>query len=140
MRLILWLIIHCSAVMPSQTSSIEQITEWHTAKGWNGCGYHYVIRRSGDIEVGRPENVVGAHCYNYNRNSIGVCYEGGLDAKGKPADTRTPEQKKAMLNLLTELKKKYPNAVIVGHNEFSNKACPCFDAVKEYSQLNGNQK
>lgn len=135
MRLILWLIIHCSAVMPSQTSSIEQITEWHVAKGWNGPAYHYNIRRNGDIEIGRPENVVGAHCLNYNRNSIGICYEGGLDEKGKPADTRTPEQKKVMLNLLIELKKKYPNAVIASHNEFSNKACPCFDAAKEYQFL-----
>lgn len=135
MRLILWLIIHCSAVMPSQTSSIEQITEWHVAKGWNGPGYHYNIRRNGDIEIGRPEEVVGAHCLHYNRNSIGICYEGGLDDKGKPADTRTPEQKKAMLNLLIELKKKYPNAVIASHNEFSNKACPCFDAAKEYQFL-----
>jgi hypothetical protein len=107
----------------------------HVAKGWNGPGYHYNIRRNGDIEIGRPEEVVGAHCLHYNRNSIGICYEGGLDDKGKPADTRTPEQKKAMLNLLTELKKRYPNAVIVGHNAFSNKACPCFDAAKEYKDL-----
>ena len=127
--------IHCSASRCDRDYSFEALDKDHRSRGWNGCGYHYVIRRSGDIEVGRPENVVGAHCYNYNRNSIGVCYEGGLDAKGKPADTRTPEQKKAMLNLLTELKKKYPNAVIVGHNEFSNKACPCFDAAEEYKDL-----
>lgn len=124
MRLILWLIFHCSAVMPSQTSSIE----WHVAKGWNEPGYHYNIRRNGDVEIGRPENVVGAHYLNYNRNSIGICYEGGIDDKGKPADTRTPEQKKAMLNL----KKMYPNAVITDQNAFSNKACPRFDAAKEY--------
>ena len=83
----------------------------------------------------RPEEVVGAHCLNYNRNSVGICYEGGLDDKGKPTDTRTPKQKKVMLNLLTELKKKYPNAIIVGHNDFSNKACPYFDAAKEYKDL-----
>ncbi|MBO7067911.1 MAG: N-acetylmuramoyl-L-alanine amidase [Bacteroidaceae bacterium] len=136
MRIITLLIIHCSAVMPFQTSSVEQINEWHLAKGWaNGCGYHYVVRRSGEIEVGRPEEMVGAHCLNHNRHSLGICYEGGLDENGKAADTRTPEQKEAMLYLLKELKKKYPKAIIVSHSIFSNKSCPCFDAAKEYQDL-----
>lgn len=136
MRFITLLIIHCSAVMPFQTSSVEQINEWHLAKGWsNGCGYHYVIRRDGAIEKGRPDEMVGAHCLNHNRHSLGICYEGGLDANGNPADTRTKAQKESMLNLLTELKKQHPNAVIVGHSTFTNKACPCFDAAKEYGDL-----
>lgn len=106
------------------------------AKGWsNGCGYHYVIRRDGSIEKGRPDEMVGAHCLNHNRHSIGICYEGGLDGNGNPADTRTEAQKESMLNLLTELKKQHPNALIVGHSTFSNKACPCFDAAKEYKDL-----
>lgn len=88
MRFITLLIIHCSAVMPFQTSSVEQINEWHLARGWsNGCGYHYVIRRDGTIEKGRPDEMVGAHCLNHNRHSLGICYEGGLDANGNPADT-----------------------------------------------------
>jgi N-acetyl-anhydromuramyl-L-alanine amidase AmpD len=136
MRLITLLIIHCSAVMPFQTSSVEQINQWHLARGWkNGVGYHYVIRRDGKIEKGRPEEMVGAHCLNHNKHSIGLCYEGGLDAKGNPADTRTDAQKKAMRDLLIELKKKYPNALIIGHNAFSNKSCPCFDAAEEYKNL-----
>lgn len=118
------------------TSSVKQINDWHLAKGWkNGCGYHYVIRRSGEIEVGRPEEMIGAHCLNHNRHSIGICYEGGLDANGEPADTRTLEQKASMLMLLTDLKKKYPKAIIVSHNTFSNKDCPCFDAASEYKDL-----
>ena len=130
------LIIHCSAVMPYQTSSVEQINNWHLAKGWtNGCGYHYVIRRDGSIEKGRPDEMVGAHCLKHNRHSLGICYEGGLDANGNHTDTRTPEQKESMRILLTELTKKYPKALIVGHNTFSNKDCPCFDAVKEYQDL-----
>ncbi len=136
MRIITLLIIHCSAVLPFQTSSVEQINEWHLARGWaNGCGYHYVIRRDGSIEKGRPDEMIGAHCLNHNRHSIGICYEGGLDVNGKPADTRTEAQKESMLNLLTELKKQHPNALIVGHSTFSNKACPCFDAAKEYKDL-----
>ena len=94
-----------------------------------------MIRRNGSIEKGRPDEMIGAHCLNHNRHSLGICYEGGLDANGKPADTRTPEQKESMLNLLTELKKKYPHAIIVGHNTLCNKDCPCFDAVMEYRDL-----
>ena len=135
MRLITMLIIHCSAVMPFQTSSVESIRAYHISKGWSDCGYHYVIRRDGSIEKGRPEEMIGAHCLNHNKHSIGVCYEGGLDSNGKPADTRTPQQKETMLNLLSELKKKYPNAIIVGHNTFSSKKCPCFNAEQEYKDL-----
>ena len=79
--------------------------------------------------------MVGAHCLNHNKHSIGICYEGGLDENGKPADTRTPEQKKSMRKLLEDLKKDYPNALIVGHNTFNKfKDCPCFD-ISEYDDL-----
>lgn len=140
MRLITLLIIHCSAVMPFQTSSVEQINQWHLAKGWsNGCGYHYVIRRDGSIEKGRPEEMVGAHCLNHNRHSIGICYEGGIDAQGNHTDTRTDAQKKSMRELLVDLTERYPNALIVSHNTFSNKDCPCFDAAKEYKDLQPKQ-
>ena len=112
------------------------------ARSWKlGIGYHYVVRRDGQIEPGRPEWLTGAHCRNHNAHSIGVCYEGGLDIRGQPADTRTEAQKKALRRLLKALKERYPRALIVGHHDLNPlKACPCFDAVKEYSQLNGNQK
>lgn len=135
MRTITLLIIHCSAVRPNQTSSAAQIDQWHKKRGWKCIGYHYVIRRDGSIERGRPESMVGAHCLNHNQHSIGICYEGGLDANGKPADTRTPEQKASMRALLVKLKQSYPRALIMGHNVFANKACPCFDAAKEYQDL-----
>lgn len=118
---------------PEQRSSAKQIDQWHRNLGWQGIGYHYVVRRDGTIETGRPEAKVGAHCREHNNHSIGVCYEGGLDAKGNPADTRTAAQKLSLLKLLSELKQRYPNALIVGHNVFNRyKACPCFDAAKEY--------
>lgn len=121
--------------MPFQTSSVKQIDNWHHERGWkNGCGYHYVIRRNGNIEKGRPVEMVGAHCLNHNKHSIGICYEGGLNENGHAADTRTPEQKRAIRKLLEELKKAFPKAVIVGHNTFANKDCPCFD-ISEYADL-----
>ena len=135
MRTITLIIIHCSAVRLNQTSSAAQIDQWHKKRGWKCIGYHYVIRRDGSIERGRPESMVGAHCLNHNQHSIGVCYEGGLDANGKAADTRTPKQKAAMRALLVVLKQSYPRALIMGHNTFNQKACPCFDAASEYAAL-----
>ena len=137
MRTITLIVVHCSAVRPGQTSSAAQIDTWHRRQGWKlGIGYHYVVRRDGQIEAGRPEWLTGAHCQNHNAHSIGVCYEGGLDIRGKPADTRTEAQRQALRRLLKELKERYPRALIVGHHDLNPlKACPCFDAVKEYSQL-----
>ena len=152
MRTITLIIIHCSAVRPNQTSSAKKIDEWHKDRGFKCIGYHYVIRRDGTIELGRPEWMVGAHCHvkgqNHNKYSIGVCYEGGLDIRGQPADTRTAEQKQTMRRLLEELHARYPRAMIVGHRDLiatprsdlqvrksSGKDCPCFDAVHEYWDL-----
>ena len=137
MRAITLIVIHCSAVKPDQLSSAAQIDSWHRQRGYHlGIGYHYVIRRNGDIEPGRPEWMVGAHCLNHNKYSIGVCYEGGLDARGQPADTRTAEQKSAMRKLLEDLHKRHPRAVIVGHRDLSHdRDCPCFDAVSEFADL-----
>ena len=136
MRVITLLVVHCSAVTPDQTSSAAQIDTWHRQRGWKfGIGYHYVIRRDGTIEPGRPEWMVGAHCLNHNAHSICICYEGGLDIRGKEADTRTPAQKIAMRQLLEELRQRYPRALIVGHHDLDpRKPCPCFD-VAEYADL-----
>ena len=138
MRTITLIIIHCSAVRPDQTSSAAQIDTWHRKQGWKlGIGYHYVVRRDGQIEPGRPEYLVGVHCLNHNRHSIGVCYEGGLNAKGAAADTRTPAQKHALVALLRSLKQDYPDARIIGHHDLPwvRKDCPCFDARAEYAEL-----
>ena len=138
MRKITLIVVHCSTVRPSQSSSAAQIDSWHRKeRHWKlGIGYHYVVRRDGTIEPGRPEEQIGAHCLNHNRHSIGVCYEGGLDIRGQPADTRTAEQKQAMRQLLEELHGRYPRAIIVGHHDLNpGKNCPCYDAAREYADL-----
>ena len=139
MRLITLIIIHCSAVRPDQTSSAAQIDTWHRRDNhWKfGIGYHYVVRRDGSIEPGRPEWQVGAHCLNHNAHSIGVCYEGGLDIRGQPTDTRTEAQKTSLRTLLEELHKRYPRALIVGHRDLDpTKECPGFKNVaREYADL-----
>ena len=138
MRMITLIVLHCSAVRPDQTSSVAQIDTWHRDRGFKfGVGYHYVVRRNGEIEAGRPEWLVGAHCVNHNKYSIGVCYEGGLNARGQPADTRTPEQKAALRRLLEILHRHYPKAVIVGHHDLNPmKDGPCIKNVtQEYADL-----
>ena len=138
MRTITLIIVHCSAVRPNRMSSAAQIDTWHRERGFHlGIGYHYVIRRNGAIEPGRPEWLIGAHCKNHNAHSIGICYEGGLDIRGQPADTRTPAQKAAMRTLLEELHGRYPRAVIVGHHDLNpQKPCPSIEnVVHEYADL-----
>ena len=136
MRTITLIIIHCSATPEGKNYTVQDIDSWHKARGWKGIGYHYVIYRDGSIHKGRPEEQVGAHCMNHNKHSIGICYIGGTTADNKKAkDTRTEAQKRSLRALLVELKQSYPRALIMGHNVFANKSCPCFDAAKEYADL-----
>lgn len=128
MRKINKIIIHCSATPEGRDVTVDTIRIWHKKRGFNDIGYHYVIYRDGSIHGGRPEDKQGAHCQGQNANSIGICYIGGMDKDNKKAkDTRTDQQKKALLNLCRMLLKKYPDAQIHGHYEFDNKACPSFD-------------
>lgn len=131
MREISEIIIHCSATKAGQDFRAKDIDIWHRARGWRKIGYHYVIDLDGTIEEGRKEHEIGAHCRDHNAQSIGICYVGGLNWLGMPADTRTNRQKHSLWKLITELKERYPNATVHGHNEFARKACPCFN-VKEW--------
>lgn len=136
MRSISQIIIHCSATPAGKDFTVQQIRQWHLARGFRDIGYHYVIYRDGSVHKGRPLEQAGAHCVGHNRHSIGICYIGGLAINGKtPADTRTEAQKAAINMLLKELHAKFPNATVHGHREYANKACPCFDAKTEYKEL-----
>lgn len=135
------IIVHCSATPEGENYTVEQIRQMHLQRGFSDIGYHWYIDRDGNIFKGRSESISGAHTIGQNSHSIGVCYCGGCpprsvknwDKQGK--DTRTPAQKAAILKLLRELKGRYPNTTIHGHREFANKACPSFDAAKEYAGL-----
>ena len=136
MRKINEIIVHCAATREGRDFTVEDITRWHKARGFATIGYHYVIYRDGSIHEGRPLEQIGAHCVGHNKHSIGICYIGGCASDGKtPKDTRTPEQKEALLALLRRLKARFPNATIHGHRDFAAKACPSFDAFREYRQL-----
>ena len=136
MRKINEIIVHCAATREGRDFTVEDITRWHKARGFATIGYHFVIYRDGSIHEGRPLEQVGAHCVGHNKHSIGICYIGGCASDGKtPKDTRTSEQKEALLALLRRLKARFPNATIHGHRDFAAKACPSFDAFREYRQL-----
>ena len=135
-RKITEIIVHCSATPEGKDFAVADITRWHKQRGFRTIGYHYVVYRDGSVHLGRPEGEIGANCTGHNAVSIGVCYIGGLAADGKTAkDTRTKEQREALTMLLRRLRAKYPNAKIYGHRDFAAKACPSFDARKEYASL-----
>jgi N-acetylmuramoyl-L-alanine amidase len=130
------IVVHCAATPPDMDIGADEIRKWHTDKGWSDIGYHYVIRRSGDVETGRPESVKGAHTYGYNTNSLGVCMVGGVDAKGKPDSNFTANQYAALERTLHSLTAKYPSAEVAGHRDFDNgKACPSFDVNAFWSSM-----
>lgn len=135
MRNINLIIVHCSATPEGRNVSVADIDRWHRERGFDGIGYHYVVYIDGSVHEGRPLNKVGAHCKGHNAHSIGICYVGGVDLNGKPKDTRTLAQKDALVNLLMRLKRRFPKAVIRGHRDFAAKACPSFDATKEYAGI-----
>lgn len=129
------IIVHCTATREGKDYTVNEVRQWHKARGFSDIGYHYLIGLKGRLEEGRDLSIAGAHCVGHNTHSIGVCYVGGLDSEGNPKDTRTREQKIALKVLLTNLKKALPDAEIHGHCDFAAKACPCFDAKEEYQNL-----
>ena len=133
-----YLVVHCSATRQDRDYPVEQLLRDHKTRGFRTVGYHFYIRKDGTVTQHRRLLEVGAHCRPYNRCSIGICYEGGLDAKGCPSDTRTPSQRRELLQLLIRLKRLFPAARIYGHCELPGtqpKSCPCFSPASEYGWL-----
>ena len=133
-RQINMIVVHCSATRSNTDYTVQQLYHDHVeVNHWRYIGYHFYIRRSGEVECTRPLDRMGAHARGYNAHSIGICYEGGLDNRYYPADTRTPEQKRAMARLIVQLHQQFPGiSKVLGHNDLPGvqKVCPCFDATQ----------
>lgn len=148
--------VHCTATKEGQKVTIEDIDKWHKERGFSKqpysghyCGYHFVIALDGTIMQGRKIREKGAHVTNFNANSIGVCYVGGLDNNGKAKDTRTAAQRDSLIWLISQLKTILKIKKVQGHRDYSPdlngngiiersewiKECPCFDAIPEYKDL-----
>lgn len=129
-----YIVIHCSETKPSMDDvDVNWIRRLHTGKGWIDVGYHYVIKRDGTIEVGRPDDTVGAGVRGHNHDSIHICLVGGLAENGKsgkgPWETNfTAEQWVALWQQIAALKITYPDAEVVGHRDLDARFCPTFDA------------
>ena len=143
MRFINLIVVHCSATRCYRSYTEHDLTTDCLRRGFSGAGYHFYIRKNGDIKTLRPLERPGAHARGYNAHSIGICYEGGLNERGRPADTRTDFQKHSLRALVLLLLKDYPGSRLCGHRDLSPdlngngeiepeewiKECPCFDAA-----------
>jgi hypothetical protein len=128
------IVVHCAATKPHQDIGVAEIRRWHMDPNYPGgpfgdIGYHYVIRRSGRFEVGRPEWAIGAHVAGSNRRSVGLCLVGGVDAENRPCFNYTRAQMDTLEAMLITLKESYVDSDIIGHRDVPGvtKACPCFD-------------
>ena len=141
MREINLIVVHCSATRADRDFTENDLEVCHRHRGFNGAGYHFYIRKNGDIKNTRPLEKPGAHALGYNAHSIGICYEGGLDVRYRPADTRTEWQKHSLRVLIRTLLMDYPGCRVCGHRDLSPdrngdgrispeewvKECPCFE-------------
>lgn len=141
MRNIERIFIHCTA--SSNTATRESILNEFQRRGWRNPGYHYLVEAKGTVHQLLDEKEVSNGVIGYNATAINIAYIGGVNAEGKIADTRTIEQKAAIVHLLLELRERYPKARIMGHRDIWSlnnpqkwkKQCPAFNASKEYEAI-----
>lgn len=136
-----FLVLHCSATRSNQNYSVEQLRRDHIKRGFYDIGYHFYIQKDGTLTQHRFLLEVGAHARPYNRCSIGICYEGGLDENGKPRNTLTAEQTERINDLLIRLHRLFPKAKIVGHRDLPGttpKECPCLDTHEIFGWIETN--
>ena len=103
--------------------SAAEVHQWHLNNGWAGIGYHYLIRKSGVIERGRPRDTVGAHCYGENYHSIGVNVVGDFDG-AVPNDAQMASLSMLLAALCRLYRLQPGDATIFGHRDFNDTACP----------------
>lgn len=129
------IVIHCSDTYADMDIGKAEITQWHLDRGWSGCGYHYIIRRNGVVEMGRDLDndgdvldEIGAHAKGYN-HWIGICMVGGKARTGEQPCNFTSAQWQSLSDLCVGLmgRLRINTDMIVGHNEISDKNCPTFD-------------
>lgn len=126
-----FIIVHAAATFPSMDVDVKWIDRVHKERGFAKVGYHYFIKRNGIVQIGRPENEMGAHTLGFNKDTLGICMAGGLKEGTKiPEDNFTDAQYKSLEDLYEKLHNKYPEAEFRGHNDFKgheSRGCPCFD-------------
>jgi len=145
-----YIVWHVSATEADQDIGFDEIDKMHRDRGWSGCGYHFIIRLNGTLELGRNLDRRGAHVgkVGHNHDSWGICLVGGI-LNGKPTDTVTDSQLYMLEKVTKGLKLRAPDAEVLGHRDLSPdldgdgvieehewmKECPCFDARKRWAEI-----
>lgn len=135
-RIIKEVIVHCSATPPDMDVDATTIRQWHTdpppkGNGWRDIGYHYVIKRDGTVEHGRPLDIQGAHCRGHNSHSVGICLVGGIDKDGSSEFNFTRDQAISLRGVIDRLQRELGQLKVVGHRDYdTHKDCPCFNASR----------
>lgn len=119
MRTINLIVIHCSATREDKSFTEYDLDICHRRRGFNGTGYHFYIRKNGDIKSTRPIEKVGAHCRGFNKESIGICYEGGTRLHGTTEGHTHLLAKTLSARIDSCLLKEYPDCRICGHRDLS---------------------
>jgi len=127
-----YLTIHCAATPEGRDVQSREIIAWDKAK-FGMISYHWIVLLSGAKIRCLQDTELGAHVGKHNTGNIGICYVGGVNSKLSPKDTRTPQQKVALKQLVDEYKRQYPGIIVRGHRDWPNvnKACPSFDVATE---------
>ena len=124
------IVYHCTATPADMDVDVAMVNDWHQKRGFYDIGYHFLIKRDGTLEVGRPIERYGAHAAGFNKDSVAIAMAGGVDKNMHPEDNFTDDQYAMLYGTSTSLLINYPTIIeIVGHYQLPNvaKACPSFD-------------
>ena len=117
------IVVHHTGNPTDDDLSAAEIDVSHKARGWTCIGYHYVIRKDGAVELGRPDWAVGAHAYGNNSHTIGVHVCGNFD-EAEPTDEQIESLAMLLANLCADYSLPIDRYTIVGHRELMPTACP----------------
>ena len=130
------IVIHHTGNPTDDDLSAEQLHRSHLNLGWAGVGYHFIVRKDGTIELGRPDWTVGAHAEGFNYTSIGVHVCGNFNA-AEP----TKAQLDALPMLLADICEAYgliaSDSVVMGHRDLMATACPGDNLYKHIDEIRG---
>lgn len=104
-------------------ASAEQIHEWHLNNGWAGIGYHFVVRKDGTVERGRPVETIGSHAGGFNSESIGIHLSGDF-SYAQPTDAQIESTALLLANLCVDYGIEINRSNIVGHCDLMPTDCP----------------
>jgi len=136
-----FIIIHSSLTKGAEDEGVDFMRSLHMRQGCVDVGYHFVIRRNGVVETGRPLHSIGNHCPHADEQSVGVCLIGGGDKKRQPkAPDYTIAQMASLAYTCLCLVRIYPEAEVVGHNRFSpENQCPVFSVPDWWAEISFEQ-